>query len=80
MTNSEQANKIKELKERIKELELEVGDLKEELFLKSIRKKKVAAETEQKIQRLYSYGNSMDFLAKKFELSKGTIFNIIHAD
>jgi len=44
------------------------------------RKKSYSEETEKKIQELYYYGASMDSLAKKYNLSKGTVFKIIHAD
>jgi phage shock protein A len=44
------------------------------------RKVSYSEETERKIQELYSFGSSMDSLAKKFSLSKGTVFKIIHAD
>jgi hypothetical protein len=44
------------------------------------RKKSYSEETERRIQELYSLGSSMDDLAIKFSLSKGTVFKIIHAD
>jgi hypothetical protein len=44
------------------------------------RKKSYSEQTERRIQELYSIGSSMDDLAEKFSLSKGTVFKIIHAD
>ena len=42
------------------------------------RKKIVAAETKTQIYKLFEACWTMDELAKKFKLSKGTIFNVIH--
>ena len=74
-------NQISNLEQaKIQELEQENEVLKEKLIQKAGRKRKVSEEIELDIQRLCSYGNSMNFLAKKFELLKGTIFNIVRAD
>ncbi len=42
------------------------------------RKKIVSVEVKEKIYKLYEAAWTMDELAKKFGLSKGTIFNVIH--
>ena len=80
MTNTKE-----QLEKRIKELEEENSKLKQCLRNPKKnergagRKKKTTDEIEQKIQNLYSFGTSMDALAIKFNLSKGTIFKIIHS-
>ena len=42
------------------------------------RKKIVSAEVKVEIYKLYEYCQTMDEIAKKFGLSKGTVFNVIH--
>jgi len=42
------------------------------------RKKIVSVEVKEEIYKLYEAAWTMDDLAKKFGLSKGTIFNVIH--
>lgn len=42
------------------------------------RKNTVSLEVKNEIYKLYEAALTMDELAKKFKLSKGTIFNIIH--
>ena len=42
------------------------------------RKKIVSAEVKTEIYKLFEACWTMDRLAKKFKLSKGTIFNVIH--
>lgn len=80
------ANTKEQLEKRIKELEEENSELKQRL--RNIkknergagRKKKTTDDMEEKIQNLYFFGTSMDALTIKFNLSKGTIFKIIHSD
>lgn len=73
-----------ELEYRIKELEHENNELKLQISKRNQRgagrKKKIDEDLEQEVQRSYVFGSTMDMLAKKFKLSKGTIFNILHAD
>lgn len=78
------ATKI-QLEQRISELEDEIVNLKQRLEKEKNkysagRKKVTNYEIESEIQRGYSYGMSMDKLVKKFKVSKGTIFKIIHAE
>jgi len=42
------------------------------------RKKVVPVEVKNEIYKLYEMAWTMDDLAKKFGLAKGTIFNVIH--
>ena len=42
------------------------------------RKKILTDEIKNQIYELFSFGSTMDQLAKKLKLSKGTIFNAIH--
>lgn len=78
MTNLSQEQYIQELEHRIRVLEEELKKINARG--KPGRKKKVNEKTEREIQQLYCFGASMDSLSKKFNYSKGTIFNIIHAD
>lgn len=78
------ATKI-QLEALISELEKEIVNLKQGLEKEKNkygagRKKVTNDEIEYEIQREYSFGMSMDKLAKKFKVSKGTIFKIIHGE
>jgi Mor family transcriptional regulator len=75
-----QEQKILELEARIKELEAELQELKKKNARGAGRKKSYSEETEKKIQEGYYFGSSMNVLAKKYKLSKGTIFKIVNAD
>jgi hypothetical protein len=79
------------LKDRCFKLECEINELKriiEDSQLPSHhnrknergagRKKTVPIETKNEIYKLYEEAWTMDELAKKFGLSKGTIFNVMH--
>ena len=80
------ANTKEQLEKRIKELEEENNELKQRLRIikknerGAGRKKKTTDDMEQNIQKQHYFGTSMDALAIKFNLSKGTIFKIIHSD
>lgn len=67
-------NEIEELKEMVKELQKELSNRS-----KSGRKQKLDDADKFLIQFEYGSGSSMDYLAKKFNVSKGTIFNVIHS-
>ncbi len=79
------------LKDRCFKLECEINELKriiEDSQLLSHhnrknergagRKKTVPVEIKNEIYKLYEEAWTMDELAKKFGLSKGTIFNVMH--
>lgn len=80
------ANTKEQLEKRIKELEEENNELKQRLGNTKKnergagRKKKTTEDMELEIQKLHYFGTSMDALAKKFKLSKGTIFKIISSE
>ena len=65
------------LKQQIKDGQL-VFYYKEKNERGAGRKKIVPAEVKSEIYKLYEACWTMDELAKKFGLSKGTVFNVIH--
>ena len=80
-TLSDKYNKLEcennALKQQIKDGQL-VFHYKEKNERGAGRKKIVTDEIKNQIYELFEFGWTMDQLAKKFKLSKGTIFNAIH--
>ena len=66
-----------DLKQQIKEGQL-VFHYREKNERGAGRKKTVSVEVKNEIYKWYESAWTMDELAKKFKLSKGTIFNVIH--
>lgn len=70
-------SEINELKQQIKDGQIFLYR-KEKNDRGAGRKKIVSQEVKNEIYKLYEAAFTMDELAKKFKLAKGTIFNVIH--
>lgn len=72
-----EVEKTKQLEKEIIKLKKQIDKLKKNAYGAG-RKPKVTKQQKERIKNLYATGEySMDKLAEEFNLSKGTIFNII---